>query len=370
MKKKIVFGITGLTLGGAERTLVDIANRLVYKYDITIFCIYSEGELEKQLDKRIQLIHLCKKSYNELTKIEKIYMSYKIITNRKYLYKTYIWRKFDKEIAFLEGPITRLFAADGKKSKKIVWIHNDITKVFGKGLKATIKKIIDKRTYKKFGQLVFVSKDNLKKFNKKYKIKNDKCVIYNYIEKDEVIRKSNSKINFEYPEDSLNFVSVCRLVHQKAIYRLIKVHSKLIKAGFKHRFFIVGDGPQRKKLENLIEVENVKDTFILLGKKENPYPYIKKADFFCLLSYFEGYPMVLEEAKILSKNILITNTSARESLDNYSKGRIFENTEEGIYKGLKEIFTGAGIMQTKQDYKKESYDNKHILEEIVNIIEK
>lgn len=370
MKKKIVFGITGLTLGGAERTLVDISNRLCYKYDITIFCIYSKGELEKQLDKRIKLIHLCKKSYSEMTNIERIYMSLKILMNKKYLYKTYIWRRYDKEIAFLEGPITRLFAADGKKKNKIVWVHNDITKVFGKGIKATLKKIMDKRTYKRFGQIVFVSKDNLNKFNKKYKIKNNKCVIYNYIEKDEVIKKSNSKINFEYPKDSLNFVTVCRLVHQKALYRLIKVHSKLIKEGYKHRFFVVGTGPQRKKLENLISSENVEDSFILLGKQVNPYPYMKEADFFCLLSYYEGYPMVLEEAKILDKNILITNTAARECLENYDKGRIFENTEEGIYSGLKEIFTGVGINENKEEHNNKLYDNGNIINQIINIIEK
>ena len=50
---KIIFGITGLTLGGAERVLVDIANALVDKYDITIFTLYSKGEIEKELDKKI-----------------------------------------------------------------------------------------------------------------------------------------------------------------------------------------------------------------------------------------------------------------------------------------------------------------------------
>ena len=55
---KIVFGITGLTLGGAERTLVDIANRLCYRYNVTIFCLYAGGELEKELSNKIKLIHI------------------------------------------------------------------------------------------------------------------------------------------------------------------------------------------------------------------------------------------------------------------------------------------------------------------------
>lgn len=187
--------------------------------------------------------------------------------------------------------------------------------------------------------LVFVSKDNLEKFNQKYKMKNEKEVIYNYIEKDEVLKKANRKIDFEFPKNTINFLTVARLVEQKALDRLIKVHSKLIKDGYKHNFYIIGDGPKKKELESLIEAENVKETFKLLGKKENPYPYMKNADYFCLLTYFEGYPMVLEEAKILNKYILITDTAARETVTNYEKAQIFENTEEGIYKGLKNIIS-------------------------------
>lgn len=66
--KKILFGITSLTLGGAERVLVDIANNLCNKYDITIFTIYSGGELEKQLSNKVKLKTLYNKQYSELRK--------------------------------------------------------------------------------------------------------------------------------------------------------------------------------------------------------------------------------------------------------------------------------------------------------------
>ena len=71
------------------------------------------------------------------------------------------------------------------------------------------------------------------------------------------------------------------------------------------------------KIEEKIKKNKVEDSFFLLGKRENPYPYIKKADYFCLLSQFEGYPMVLLEAKLLNKKILITDTAAREAVQNY-----------------------------------------------------
>lgn len=69
--KKIIFGITGLTLGGAERVLVDVANKLIAKYDVTIFTIYAGGELEKELDSKIKLISLFNFKYNDMGKLKK-----------------------------------------------------------------------------------------------------------------------------------------------------------------------------------------------------------------------------------------------------------------------------------------------------------
>ena len=134
--KKILFGITSLTLGGAERVLVDIANALCNQYDITIFTIYANGELEKQLNKKIKLESLYKVSYLELPKLNrKLIAPLKVLALKNYIYKKKIKGDYNVEISFLEGPITRLFSVKNTKVKKIVWIHNDISKVFGTGLK-------------------------------------------------------------------------------------------------------------------------------------------------------------------------------------------------------------------------------------------
>ena len=163
----------------------------------------------------------------------------------------------------------------------------------------------------------------------------------------------------------INFLEVARLVPQKAIDRIIKVHSKLVKElGKTHNFYIIGDGPEREKLQELINKYNVNDTFYLLGKMENPYPYIKKANYFCLLSKFEGYGMVLEEAKILNKPIIITNTAAREAVEGYESAKIVENSEEGIYKELKNIIQNKKTNENKI----EKYDNSSRLNEIIELI--
>lgn len=367
MKKKLLFGITGLTLGGAERVLVDLANELSNKYDITIFTIYSKGELEKQLCNSVKLKSFSNNSYSELSKIQKIIMPIKILLFKNKIYNKYIKGDYDTEIAFLEGPITRLFSVKNNKTRKIVWVHNDISLVFGNGIKAKLKKNIDKKIYSKYGTLVFVSKDNLNRFNEVYKSLDEvnKEVIYNYINKENIIKNANQE-EVKFDSNKLNFVTVARLTEQKAIDRLIEVHNKLIKEGLQHNFYVIGDGPERQKLKEMVNKYQINDTFHLLGKKENPYPYVKSADYFCLLSEFEGYGMVLEEAKILNKSIIITDTAAREAVEGYKNSILLNNDKKSIYNGLKEkIIQGKNNTEFKQQY-----DNEKIIKNVIDLLEK
>lgn len=366
ISKKILFGITSLTLGGAERVLVDISNKLCEKYEITIFSIYDNGELKRELNPKVKFNSLYNYRYDELSKFKKLLVPLRILLLAKYIYNKYIKSNYDTEIAFLEGPITRLFSTKNLETNKIAWVHNDIEHVFGTGLKSKIKKSFDKKIYQKYNNLVFVSYDNQEKFQKFYPDINPEnmSVIYNYIDSELVIKKSNENIKFNF-SNSKEIVTVCRLVKQKGIDRFIRVHSKLIKDGFYHKVYVIGDGPEKSNLQDLIDREDVKDTFLLMGKKENPYPYIKKADYFALLSYFEGYGMVLEEAKILNKKIIITDTAARETLDGYKKSIILGNNETEIYNGLLKILKNDNINIVDKDYK---YNNNEKLEKIIELI--
>lgn len=364
--RRIIFGITSLTLGGAERVLIDIVNELSSKFDITIFTLYGNGDLEKELSSNVKLISLFKKSYNEMSKIEKLKISLKLLFNKKSIYKKYIDKGYETEIAFLEGPITRLFSVNNKNVKKISWVHNDIGKVFGNGFKAKLKRIMDKNCYSKYNTIVFVSNDNKEKFEQIYNINCEKVTVTNYISENRVLSKAME--NFENPFDKgkINILTVARLTEQKAIDRLIKMHSKLIKEGVSHMFYCIGDGPERHKLEDMIHEYNVKDTFILLGKRDNPYPYIKNCDVFALLSYYEGFPMTILEAKILGKPILITNTAAREAVENYEKSYITENTDEGVYEGIKHSIEKLANWNISEENK--SYENYEIINQIEKLV--
>ena len=367
--KKIVFGITSLTLGGAERVLVDLANKLseLEEYQITVFTIYGQGELEKQLSDKVILKSIYSKSYKQLSKLkQKLIVPLSILIGKNRIYKKHIENKYDVEVAFLEGPTTRIFACGKEKNKKIAWVHNDISQVFGEGIKANLKRKIDEKLYNKFKKLIFVSKNNLESFKQTY-LKNttEKQVIYNYIDAQNVLNKAESELDVEFDTNKTSLLTVARLVPQKALDRLIKVHQKLIEEGVNHNIYIIGDGPEKERLQQLIKDSKVEKTVKLLGKKENPYPYMKKADYICLLSHYEGYPMTLVEAKILNKNILVTDTAAIETVENYRKAKIFENSENGIYEGLKNILA---MPKKYSNIQNAEYNTNEILDQVKQIL--
>lgn len=365
--KKLIFGITGLTLGGAERVLVDIVNELSSQFEITVFTLYGNGEFEKELSNNVKLVSMINKSYSELNKIERFKVSLSLLLNKKKIYKKYIDQNYNTEVAFLEGPITRLFSVKNKKVKKIAWVHNDIGQVFGSNFSAKVKRKLDKKCYSQYNSIVFVSNDNREKFDKIYNIDKNKMVIPNYIDSKRVLAKANTKFDNTFEEGQVNFLTVARLTNQKALDRLIKVHSRLIEEGIKHKFYVIGDGPERKKLKELIRLYSVEKSFILLGKKDNPYPYIKNCDIFALLSYYEGFPMTILESKILNKPILITNTAAREALIGYDKSYIVDNTEQGVYEGIKKSIS---LLKNMKDEQKINYhENYDIIKQIEKLVE-
>lgn len=359
---KLLFAITSLNQGGAERVLVDLVNELSNYHDITILTLYAKNDFEKELNKKVKLKSIYNTSYKELSFITKKTISLKLYLKslRNKLYKKYINDEYDVNIAFLEGPMTWLLSCG--KTKKIAWVHNDIEEVFKEFSSKNKKQQLNHESYKKYDELVFVSNSNLNKFNNYFKdIKANKRVITNYIDIKR-IEELSKKDKVKFDTDN-NFVQISRLVPQKNVSRLIDVHKKLIEDGYNHNIYIIGDGPLKEKLQNKIEELNVTETFHLLGGMNNPYSYLKSSDAFILTSDFEGYPVSIIEAKSLNKFIMITSSSANEAVEGYKDSLIVDNSEDGIYKGIKKLL--------KTDLSKEKntkYTNNDIIDKVNELV--
>ena len=264
-KKKIIFGITSLSIGGAERVLVDIVKELQSVYDITVFTIYGNGEFEKELKgTNVKLKTIFKnqrESYGFLTK-KIITIIYRMFSN--IIYELHIKNIYDIEVAFLEGPITRLFANDSN-ANKIAWVHTNMSLYYETTRYSNQKKKIDEKIYNKYNNIIFVSRDSKENFIKMFpnnKIR--KRVIYNFIDQKRIERKSRELEPYGIEPNIPSIVVVARLTKAKGLDRLIEVHRRLIKDRIIHNIYIIGEGEERKNLEEKIKEYGIKKSFILL----------------------------------------------------------------------------------------------------------
>lgn len=146
------------------------------------------------------------------------------------------------------------------------------------------------------------------------------------------------------------------------------MHKRLLEEGFSHKVKIVGDGYDFENIKNLKTELGVDETAEMLGFTDNPYPHFKTADFYILSSRYEGYPTVLFEAITLKKNIIATDVSGvREMLCDGDLGLIVENSEEGIYEGMKKALTEPQFFEQYQE-KLKNYEMPFNLENSVNKI--
>lgn len=148
-------------------------------------------------------------------------------------------------------------------------------------------------------------------------------VIYNIVDIDEIIERSNEKIKLEFNSNYINLLTVGRLTEEKGYDLIPYVVRKLKEKRVKFKWYIIGEGELRSKLEEQIISLNLQEDIILLGSLDNPYPYFKNCDIYVQPSRHEGYCITLAEARIFNKPIVTTNfVGALEQITNNETGLV------------------------------------------------
>lgn len=385
-KKKILIRIGSLRHGGAEKVLVTFLKNLPKdQYEIDLLLNLYSGKYLAEVPDWVNVLYLNKGEMittNRLQDLpEKAFrVLYQGILRKfpKILYSTILKnKKYDVEFAAIHGMRDEILNSPITSSKKIVWIHNDLTET-------EFHDYTDDEFRKFFGfdQIMVISEKIKKDFEKlaRNEAEKNKLVrIYNPIDTKEILTKS--EVGSQKSEDKTTdcfvphndkleptFVSVGTIFPQKGFDRLLRVHRRLLDEGYPHRIQIIGDGYDFENLKKQKTELGVEETVDLLGFIENPYPYFKFANFYILSSRYEGYPTVLFEAITLKKNIIATEVSGvREMLLEGRLGHIVENSEEGIYEGMKKALAHPDFFETYQKYLQD-YEMPFNLENSVNSI--
>ena len=357
-KKKILIRIGSLRHGGAEKVLVTFLKNLPQnKYEIDLLLNLYSGKYLPEVPTWINVLYLNKGEMITTNRLQDIPVkAFRVIYQKllkqfpNLLYQFILkGKKYDVEFAAIHGFRDEILNSPLKSSKKLVWIHNDLKKT-------ELHHYTDEEFRKFFGfdKIMVISEKIEQDFNnltQNQEEKNKIVRIYNPLDTEEIVLKSqearskNSNLGTQNPDPT--FVSVGTVFPQKGFDRLLKVHKRLLDEGFHHKILILGDGYDFENIKNLQKDLGVTETSTLFGFTDNPYPQIKNADFYILSSRYEGFPTVLFEAITLKKNIIATDVSGvREMLDDGKLGLIIENSEQGIYDGMKKA------LQNPEDFKK------------------
>lgn len=339
---KILFIIPTLGHGGAEKVLVNLVNNMdKNKFDITVQTLFSGGVNEQFLKSHIKYKSYYKKMFRGNSHYFKLF-------SPKHLYEKFIKEKYDIIVSYLEGPTARIVSGCTDKHTKLVsWIHCKMdTQAAGAVGFRNFKEA--KECYEKFDYTACVSKWVKDYFVDTFDFNNPIGVVYNTIESGEILEKAQDNIDdLSLSSDCVNICSVGKVIKVKGFERLASVHKKLVDNGIKNRVYILGVGSERPALEKYIEENNLKDSFIFLGYKTNPYKYVKNCDLYVCSSYSEGFSTSVTESLIVGTPVVTTLCSGMQEMlgENNEYGIVTENNDDALYEGIKTMLTTLGMLE-------------------------
>lgn len=350
MKKKILIRIGSLRHGGAEKVLINFLKNLPEdKYDVDLLINLYTGMYIKEVPSWVNLHYLIKGEMITTNKPHEIPVkAFRVLYQKMFLlfpsllYKFVLQnKKYDVEIAAIHGMYRELLSSPQKDSKKIIWIQNDIF-----NLKEYTPDVI--RQLFKFDRILVISnklKEEMQKMARNDKEKKAVIKIFNPIDKTDTLNKANTAIDdYPFSHEIPTFITIGTVYPQKGYDRLLDVHKKLMDEGLKHQIIIIGDGFDYENIQTKLNHLGLQETVKMLGFRSNPYPYLKKADFYVMSSRHEGFPTIIAEALILNKPVVSTDVSGIKDLLQEGKlGIITPNSEDGIYEGMKKFLTDPDL---------------------------
>ncbi|WP_423409234.1 glycosyltransferase [Heyndrickxia sp. MSNUG] len=397
MKKKVLIASFDLAIGGVERSLIGLLNSIDYQnYEVDLMLFKHEGEFFSLLPEGPRLLpedpiySTFRKSISQIVKdgqypiaatrlLAKFKSNFegklKRVEEPGYLTIQYGWefsrpflpqltKEYDLAIGFLWP---HYFIGEKVKAKrKVGWIHTDYSNIF-----------IDKRTeykmWKQLDQIVAVSEECSNTFLEVFPdLKKKTMVIENILSPEFVKQQAELGSALEmkkYPGKTV-IVSVGRLSHAKGFDQAIRACRQLVDKGYDIAWYIVGYGSLKTELLHLIKELKLEDYFFLLGKKTNPYPYIKASDIYVQPSRYEGKAVTIREAQILGKPVVITNFPTAKSQANDGKDALITPLGvDGIVAGIQRLLENPLLKDTlSKNTTKIDYGNEQEIQKLYSLI--
>lgn len=396
MKKKIFIFSHAMEIGGAERALLGLLNSIDYsKYEVDLFLLKHSGELMPLIPKQVNLLpeisqygaimkpmvlalkegqikvvlgRFCGKLKAKLYDIKHalnrstVAIEYSHKYTAKYLPKVNN-EHYDIAISFLTPHyiVFKKVNAD----KKIAWIHTDYS-IIELDVKSELA------MWSKFDNIVSISDDVTRAFLSTFPSLENKIVkIENILSKDFIEEQADLfNVKNEMTGDSIKLLSIGRFCEAKNFDNVPEIASIIKSKNVDFKWYIIGYGADENLIKSKIAQYSMEDTVIILGKKENPYPYIKACDIYIQPSRYEGKCVAVREAQLLNKPVVITNyASSKSQLQDGFDGVIVPMDNQGCADGIVKVIDDKDLQnQLIENTKKTDYSNSKEIEKLYKLI--
>lgn len=364
---KVLFLIPNLGHGGAEKVLVNLVNHMDWKkFQITVMALYDEGINRASLAQHIEYKACFKRSFTGVSHFLKL-------LSPEQLYRHLIHEHFDIVVSYLEGQTARIVSGCWDNAVKLVsWIH--VEQHTAKNAARAFRSVKEmNQCYQKFDQTVCVSKFVMQDLLSIVSVKN--CtVLYNTVESERIRTLADEAVkDVTFSKGECNICSVGTLKPSKGFDRLIRVHDRLRKDGFPVHTYILGEGPEEKKLKSLATFLGDEETISFLGYQTNPYKYVKKCDLMICSSFAEGFSTAATEALIVGTPVCTVEVSGMKEMlgQNNEYGVVTENNEDALYLGVKSLLRDSkqlAYYKMKAIQRGRAFSTENTVEKVENML--
>lgn len=360
IKKRLLFVNGHLNVGGVERSLVDLLKYIDYdKYEVDLVLFEELGDYRDEIPNDVNVIFydltktygsFFKCIFNNLKNREGKYAFIRIVFYLERIFGAKVKKllkplfkslgKYDCAIAYRIGICTDFVAYVVNAKNKVTWWHHGSYDYNEKQTKAI------ENVYKNFNYVVSVSEGCKKMILDNVNVPKDKIVVIpNIIDFDSIYNKSLEKVDDDlYDKDYVNIVSIGRLSPEKGMINCVFACKKLIDLGYKIKWFLIGDGEEYEKIKHEILLNDLEDAVYLLGRKKNPYSYLKNADIYVHPSYVESMSITVLEAMCLDKPLVVAKSiGPSEFIKNKENGILVDPDTEGLVYGVKSLLDDINL---------------------------
>ncbi len=387
-KKKVAILLPWLKMGGTNKIALHFMKELSAHCDVTLILSQYTGELLEQLPENIHLIVdemrpfqalfwddlrrlRLSRLWQDVLYYGRIRLNRDSVDNYRYLVSRQAEicdTEFDCAISYHGQSPERLLdlLLRTRARKKVAWIHGEFSNPPDHCRRM-------QRYYEDLDHLFFVSRHTWNAFHGKFTLNPSKCsVYYNPIDAQEIRTKAALPCPVHLSEDHVNLLTVGRLSPEKGQDMIPAITRYLLEEGHRVRWYVIGDGDVRPRLEQRIDAEGVSQNVILLGTQTNPYCYMRGCDIYVQPSYTEGYSTTVCEAGILGKAIVATKPSGgiREQITHGENGLIVDATVEGLAEGIGKLIRDKALRrQFEAQIAEKNFEGKGEIRKFLDFLE-